>query len=181
MATRVVAPSMVGTWNVDVMHSSVEFAIRHMGVCTFRAPLRSFSATFVADDDGLALLASGRVSDIDWRDAGLAGALLAPAYFDGDRHPELELVTRSLELDECAVSGLADLTMKGQTHAVAVTGTVSGPVDDPFGGVRLGLELGTTVDRRAFGIDGNLPLPGGGFALANEVRISAALELLRAA
>ena len=55
-----------------------------------------------------------------------------------------------------------------------------GPVEDPFGAARLGLELAATIDRRDYGLDWNIALSGGGWALGNEVTISAQLEFVRA-
>ena len=60
-------------------------------------------------------------------------------------------------------------------------GTVTGPVTDPYGNERYGLSLTTVVDRTAFGLDWNAPLPGGGFALANDVTLKAELSLVKAA
>ena len=45
--------------------------------------------------------------------------------------------------------------------------------------MRLGIALEGTIDRRDYGIEWNAPLPGGGFALGNEVTITADLELIR--
>ena len=58
-----------------------------------------------------------------------------------------------------------------------MTGTIAGPVADPYGGERLGLTLETTIDRSAFGIEWNAPLPGGGLAVSNDVTLLAELEL----
>ena len=60
-------------------------------------------------------------------------------------------------------------------------GTVSGPADDPYGSQRLGLELETVIDRRAFGLEFNMPLPKGGFALGNDVKLLVNLELTKVA
>ena len=46
---------------------------------------------------------------------------------------------------------------------------------------RYGLSLSTVVDRTAFGLNWNAPLPGGGFALANDVTLKAELSLVKAA
>ena len=48
------------------------------------------------------------------------------------------------------------------TKPVDLTGTIAGPVIDPFGRERLGLALETTIDRTEFGIDWNAPNQGGG-------------------
>ena len=65
------------------------------------------------------------------------------------------------------------------TKPVTVTGTIAGPITDPWGGQRLGLSLETTIDRSAFGIEWNTPLPGGGLAVSNDVALLAELELVK--
>jgi len=80
--------------------------------------------------------------------------------------------------DELIVDG--ELTLKGVTLPVAITGTVSGPVTSFDGSSRLGLGLGTIIDRTAYGLDWNAPLPTGGFAVGNDVKLHAELELVLA-
>ena len=63
---------------------------------------------------------------------------------------------------------------------MTVTGTAFPALSDPYGNERVGFALGTTVDRTDFGIDWNMPLPTGGPALANEVRIVAELQFVKA-
>ena len=58
-----------------------------------------------------------------------------------------------------------------------VRGSVVGPIEDPFGNTKLGLQFETVVDRTKFGLNWNAPLPKGGFALANEVKLLVNLEL----
>ena len=50
---------------------------------------------------------------------------------------------------------------------------------DPYGGTRYGLKLEVTIDRDRFGINWNNPLPNGEPALANEVVLTAELQLAR--
>ena len=58
-----------------------------------------------------------------------------------------------------------------------ITGVISDPIADPYGGERFGLTLETAVDRNRFGISWNNPLPSGEPALANEVKITVDLQL----
>ena len=57
----------------------------------------------------------------------------------------------------------------------------TGPVTDAYGNERIALRLETVVDRTEFGIGWNAPLPGGGFALSNDVKLKADLTLVKAA
>ncbi len=60
-----------------------------------------------------------------------------------------------------------------------LTGEVTGPASDPYGGERLGLDLETEFDRTQFGLTFNAPMPTGGFILSDTVKVTAQLELTR--
>ena len=45
--------------------------------------------------------------------------------------------------------------------------------------IKLGVVLETVVDRTEFGLNWNAPLPKGGFAGANEVKLTIELELVQ--
>ena len=78
--------------------------------------------------------------------------------------------------DQLDIDG--ELSIKGVTKPVKITGTVSGPATHPFdASSRLGLELETVIDRTAFGLNWNAPLPTGGFAVGTDVKLHAELEL----
>ena len=66
------------------------------------------------------------------------------------------------------------------TKPVTISGTIIGPITDGYGNQRLAFDIETTIDRRDFGIDWNLDLPGGGPALADDVKITANLALVQA-
>ena len=71
-----------------------------------------------------------------------------------------------------------EITLKGITKPAMLEGTIVGPTVDHFGATRVGLKLETVVDRTAFGMNWNMPLPNGEPALANEVTLKADLTLV---
>ena len=166
-----------GTWTSDPVHSSVGFAVRHMGVTPFRGTFTQFEASLVAGK----LAGSAPVETIQTDDENLTAHLLSPEFFDADRHPVLRFESTEIrrEGDDVAIAG--SLTLKGQSRPVELRGTFAGPLADPYGGSRLGLELETTIDRTEFGIDWNADLPSGGKVLENEVKLTAQLELVQQA
>ena len=105
--------------------------------------------------------------------------LQSPEFFDAERHPQLSFEAREISRsgDEVTIAG--ELTLKGHTEAVEISGHVTDPAPDPYGGERFGLRLETTVDRTKFGLDWNNPLPSGDPALANDVTIIVDLQLAR--
>ncbi len=165
-----------GTWQLDPVHSSIGFAVRHSGVMTFRGTFDEYSAQ-LADGrlEGTAKVASVRVDDPQ-----LAGHLQTPDFFDAELHPELRFVSSSIERDGDRISITGDLTLRGTTNAAELTGTISGPVADAYGKQRLGLDLETTVNRRDYGINWGMELPSGEPMLADDVVITADLALVQA-
>jgi polyisoprenoid-binding protein YceI len=175
--TEAVQAVPAGTWRSDPVHSSVGFAVLHMGVTPFRGTLSNFEAALAGDQ----LVGSASVETIETPDENLTAHLLSPEFFDAERHPELRFASSEIrrEGDELVVDG--ELTLKGLTRPVELRGAVTGPIDDPYGKRRLGLELETWIDRTDFGIDWNAELPSGGRVLANDVRLTARLELVQEA
>ena len=162
-----------GTWQPDPVHSSVGFAVKYLGVATFSGELKGFEASLVDGE----LAGKAQVASIEVKDENLYAHLQAPDFFDVERFPELTFSGR--DAGDGRFQG--ELTIKGVTKPVTLEGVVTGPVTDPYGNERYGLALATVVDRTDFGLDWNAPLPGGGFALANDVTLRAELSLIKAA
>jgi polyisoprenoid-binding protein YceI len=175
--TEAVRALPTGIWKSDPVHSSVGFAVQHMGVSPFRGTFSDFDAILAGDQ----LVGGARVESVTTPDENLTGHLISPEFFDVERYPELRFESTEIrrEGDNVVVPG--DLTLKGVSRPVELRGTIRGPVDDPYGKSRLGLELGTTIDRTDFGIEWNAELPSGGKVLADEVELTARLELVQEA
>jgi polyisoprenoid-binding protein YceI len=118
---------------------------------------------------------------VDVKDENLAAHLQSPDFFDAERFPTLRFVAEDVDLDSESVVVAGEITIKGVTKSVEVTGTLSEPMADAYGNERLGLKLSARVDRTDFGVDWNTPLPTGDQALANGVTIVAELQLVKAA
>ena len=168
-----------GVWTSDPIHSSLQFAVKHMVVATFRSSLPDFEAALRVDDGGSTLEGVGRVASVVTPDPNLTGHLQSPDFFDAERHPEVRF--RSTEIarrgDEIRVAG--DLGLKGHTGRIELEGSISGPVVAVGGGERIALDLSGTFDRTEYGLSWNAPMPQGGFAVGDEVTVSAHLELVR--
>ena len=148
-----------------------------MVVANFRGGFDTFDVTL--DESGIR--GTVDVASVSVSEPNLNGHLLSPDFFDAERNPQLSFRSTAIRVsdDELDIDG--ELTLKGITRPVTITGTVSGPVDAAFdGSSRLGLELETIIDRTAFGLDWNAPLPTGGFAVGNDVKLHAELELVLA-
>jgi polyisoprenoid-binding protein YceI len=178
--TQHITAAPAGTWVTDPTHSAFDFSVKHMVVATFRGTLPEFSTTLTGSQDGsLHLLGIGQLASITTQDENLTGHLASPDFFDVERHPEVRYESTSVELDGEDVTVRGRLTLKGVTRDLDLHGTLVGPVVGLGDGEVLGLELEGVIDRTEYGLVWNAPLPGGGFAVGNDVRLHAQLELRR--
>ena len=172
MSTTETLALPIGTWSVDPVHSSVGFGVEYMAG-TFAGTFNEFNVVF-ADGE---LKGSAKVASVQVKDPNLEAHLQTPDFFDAERHPELTFRSNSIERsgDELKIDG--EITIKGHTEPVQITGVISEPIVDAYGGTRFGLKLETTIDRDRFGVSWNASLPNGEPALSNQVTITAELQL----
>ncbi len=57
--------------------------------------------------------------------------------------------------------------------------TVAGPLKDPLGMMRLGIEGGVTIDRQDYGVSWSRVMDNGGLFVGNDVKISLSIEATR--
>jgi polyisoprenoid-binding protein YceI len=170
----------VGTWTSDPTHSSASFAVKHMVVATFRGRFEKLDASLTVGEDGAGkLIGSVDAGSIVVKDENLQAHLGSPDFFDTERFPQLRFVSTSIRRDgeELVLDG--DLTIKDHTHTVEARGTITEPHETLGGAVKVGVTLETVIDRTKFGLEWNAPLPKGGFALSDEVKLTVELELNR--
>ena len=176
METVTIAPA--GTWRLDPVHSSVGFEVDYLGG-TFKGQFRDVEAE-LDTEDGVRLEGTAKVASVDVKEENLAAHLQSPEFFDAERHPELRFRADEVALDGDSIDVHGEITIKGVTKPLELTGTITPPMNDPYGNERIGVELTTAVDRTDFDLKWNMPLPTGEPALANEVRIVAGLFFVKA-
>jgi len=163
-----------GVWAADYVHSTIGFAVAYMAG-TFTGTFSEFEANV---DDGV-LKGSAKVASIQVKDPNLGAHLQAPDFFDAERRPELSFVSSSVQRDGDKVRIKGEITIKGHTEPVMLSGVITAPMADPYGGTRFGLKLETAIDRTLFGVSWNNPLPNGAPALSNDVVLTADLQLAK--
>ena len=179
MSTVIQQDVPAATWALDTTHSTVGFSLKYM-VSTFRAGFDRFDVKLDTTGEEPVLTGSVDPTSVQVRDENFHAHLQGPDFFDSERFPEITFTSTAwrVEGDELVVDG--DLTIKGDTRPVTGRGEFVAPFEDPFGGTRVGVTLEAKVDRTHFGLNWNNPLPKGGLALANEVKLHVDLQLVKA-
>jgi polyisoprenoid-binding protein YceI len=181
MATLATPAVPTGSYTADLVHSSFGFAVKHMGVSTFRGTFDDVAARLDSDGGQLRVEGQAKVESISIRTPDMFRAhVLSEEFFAAERHPEIAFRSTRIEVredGEATVEG--ELEIKGTTRPVTAHGTLAGPVTNPYGKTLVALELATTVDRRDFDIRWEAKLPGSDkLALDFDVQITAHLEFV---
>jgi polyisoprenoid-binding protein YceI len=171
-----------GAYELDKPHSTVQFSVRHVGVSTFRASFADVDGQLVIDNGSAELYASAAVESVSIADPPefREHVVRGEDFFAADMYPLLTFRSTSIDFAEDGTASVTgELAVRGVAHTVSATGTFIPPTEDPFGGVRVGLELNATIDRRVWGMSWQMPLPNGGDALGWDVDVTAHLELTK--
>jgi polyisoprenoid-binding protein YceI len=168
-----------GSYAVDPVHSSINFAIVHSGVTTFRSGFEHYEAQLSGGEQPK-LEGTVEVKSVAIDDEMLKGVVLSPEFFDAERFPQLRFSSSEVSVvGDGTLRVLGELEIRGETREVEATGRFAYLGEDIKGKPRVGLSVESTVDRRQFGLDWQGQLPSGGDLLDYEVTINVELALVR--
>ena len=172
------------TWQIDPMHTSVEFTVRHMMISNVKGTFEKTSGTVTVDGSDPTTAKIDAVIDassintrVEKRDADLK----SPDFLDVAKYPSITFISTKVEAageGKWKVTG--NLTLHGVTKAVVldVEGT-GAPIKDPFGNTRAGASATTKINRKDFGLTYNKALETGGVMVGDEVSITIDVEAIK--
>jgi polyisoprenoid-binding protein YceI len=103
--------------------------------------------------------------------------LKGPDFFDVANYPKITFESTKVEKRGDNWVAYGQLTIKGVTREIAIPFRLNGPIKDPWGNLRIGVEAETiTLNRQDFGISWNQVLDAGGLAVGNEVSVYISAE-----
>jgi polyisoprenoid-binding protein YceI len=113
-----------------------------------------------------------QVASVDTGNADRDAHLRANDFFEAETYPVIIYrSTRVERLDEDHYRVTGDLTIKDVTKPVSVDFELSGPVQDPWGNTRIGLEGRTEILRKDWGVSWNVALEAGGILVSDKVTL----------
>ena len=140
-----------GTWQVDPVHSRVEFAAKQLGISTVRGGFRDFEGTL--DLDAGRVRGSVRASSVDTSNARRDKHLRSADFLEAEEHAELRFESTEIRpLGEEAFEIVGGLTIRGVTNPIALRAELQGPETDPWGHEQIALEAVGELNRSDWGI-----------------------------
>ena len=151
-AVRTIAPELVGTWDIDPVHSNVEAVARYAMLSNVRGRFNTFSGTISVGET----LADSRVeveiesASIDTSNEKRDGHLKSEDFLHVDVHPTITFRSTRVEPgdDTHSYRVFGDFTMRGVTNEVELDVDFEGVGPDPWGNTRASVHA-TTTDRKS--------------------------------
>ena len=173
--TTVSTAVTTGTYNIDPSHTRIGFVARHAMGTKVRGGFKEFTGSgfFNAEDPTQSNLElTIKAASIDTGNNDRDNHLRSNDFFDMEQYPEIRFVSTKVDrIDNENYEVTGDLTIKGVTKPVTVAFEVSGPVQDPWGNTRIGLEGKAVVNRKDFGVNFNVALETGGLLVSDKINL----------
>jgi polyisoprenoid-binding protein YceI len=177
--------AQTGTWQINTPESAVTFTARHMMVTTIGGGFSKFSGTVQYDPKDVSKTTIQASIDTASENSGVEGRdrdVHSEHFLWVDKYPTITFQSKRAEAaGEGKLKVTGDLTIRGVTKEVVLD--VEGPtpvVKDKRGGMHMGAEATTRINRKDFGINYSPLLDNGGAIVSDEVRINLQIELTQA-
>jgi polyisoprenoid-binding protein YceI len=172
----------MGNWQLDPYHTQVEFSAKHLGMMTVRGHFAEVSTTADIDPEhpeASSVEATIQTASIRTHNEARDNDIRSSNFLEVDKFPVITFKSTSVEPsgpDRYTLTG--DLTIKGNTHPVALQVTKYGEFNDPgMMGHRIAYSARTQINRKDYGLSFNMMLDGK-FVVSDEIQIMIEGELV---
>ena len=171
--------SHAGVYEIDSVHSSLGFAVKHLGVSTTRGSFNNSAGSIKFDKDDYSSFSVDvtiQVDSINTHNEARDKHLKSPDFFDAATYPTITFKSNRLEKRGEGAVIVGDLTMRDVTKQLTIPVTLSGPVKSPMGGEVIGIAAQITINRQDYGISWSKNLDNGGLVVADNVDLVIEIE-----
>lgn len=171
-------------YEIDLDHSRIEFTVRHFGVSNVRGEFNAYDSELMfdeADPRRSSVTLRIRTASVDTNHGQRDEHLRSDDFFNSQAFPEMLFESTSISGGGGDYVVTGNLTIREATREVEIPLTLTGPIRDPLGMLRMGIEGGLTIDRQDYGMKFSRTMDNGGLLVGNEVKIYFSLEATRPA
>ncbi len=172
-----------GTYDIDPVHSSLTFSVRHMMVAKVKGIFEGLSGTIVLGETPEASSINAEVdpATVDTRNPDRDAHLRSSDFFATEEHPKWTFTSTATkqEGDEFIVEG--ELQLRGTSRPVTLAVEFGGIGEDTYGQTRAGASAKFRINRYDFGISFNQTLEKGGVMLSDDVNVELEISAVKQA
>lgn len=169
------------TWVVDMVHSQVAFAVRHM-VGQVRGTFERYYAVLTTPADDWrrgTVKVTVQTASLNTGNSYRDDDLRSDRFFAVARYPAMTFDGTSLAVRDSALTVTGMLTIKGHSKPVTLRGQYRGIAKDAEGHQRIAFEATGAVNRRDFDMSWNETVAGTQM-IGDTVQVTITLEAVRA-
>jgi polyisoprenoid-binding protein YceI len=170
-------------YDVDPDHSIVEFKVAHMVISKTTGHFKDYTGFIEMDPDAgtvKAIEATIKTASVTTNQEKRDTHLRNSDFFDVAKYPTMVYKMKSYKKSGDGYTAIGDLTLRGVTKEMTLTGNLTGVTKDPWGNTRAGFTAEGKVNRKDFGMVWNNTLDGGGLIVGDEVLIKLDIECIKA-
>jgi polyisoprenoid-binding protein YceI len=170
-------------WNVDPEHSTVEFRVAHMVVSKTTGYFTDYQGSIDMDSETgtvKAIEATIKTASVTTKHEKRDTHLRNADFFDVEKYPTMTYRMKHYKKTADGYEAVGELTLRGVTKDVVLTGNFNGIAKDPWGNVRAGFNAEGKLNRKDFGMVWSKTLDGGGLVVGDEVLIKLDIECIKA-
>lgn len=172
----------VTVWSLDPTHSSIHFAVRHMVISETKGSFDNYKLN--VETNGTDFTNANIELEIDTNSINTSmtdrdNHLRSADFFDVAQFPAIKFKSTSFEkLDEEEYKLSGNITIKGITKPIDFKINYGGQIVDPWGNLRAGFKLESSINRFDFGLTWNSLLEAGSAVVGKTVKLEATIEVI---
>jgi polyisoprenoid-binding protein YceI len=166
--------AQAAVYDIDPAHTDFGFSVKHMVIANVKGTFQKIEGTLEFDNNNeltgahAVITAESIYTKIEKRDNHLRSA----DFFDVAKYPHITFKATSVTYSSpgnLTITG--NITIKDVTKEIILTGETLGPVKDPWGNTRMGINAHGTLNRKDFGLLWNKVLESGGLLVGDTVNL----------
>jgi polyisoprenoid-binding protein YceI len=161
-------------YSIDKSHSEIGFEVTHMVIADVKGEFKDYDVNLMFDPNDLAnstVETRVKIASIDTDEQKRDNHLRSSDFFDAENHPEIVFTSKKIEKKGDTYVAHGDLSIRGVTKEVSLPFEIKGPIQDPWGNTRIGVDAEMTINRQDYGVSWNKTMDAGGVVVGDEVRI----------
>ena len=168
-------------WSIDPAHSQIQFSAKHLGISTVRGTFERFEGDIEEENgDVKEVTVEIDVASLNTGNAQRDGHLKGADFFDVEANPKATFRLTSFTRSGDDITADGELTLRGVTAPITLTGEIGGPSKDPWGNEKVSASLSTKISRKQWGLVWNVALEAGGVLVSDDVKLSIEVQAMAA-
>jgi polyisoprenoid-binding protein YceI len=169
-------------YEIDPAHSSINFTIKHLVISKVKGNFLQFSGTMMYDEKDItksSVEVKIATASINTSNPDRDKHLKSTDFFDAEKYPEISFKSDKIIKKDNAYLALGKLNMHGISQKIEIPFTFTGPIKDPWGNTRYGIEGSSTINRQDWKVSWNKVMDNGGVMIGNDVEIALNVEAFK--